>query len=463
MIPRALLFVALLPFSAVAQLQVFVFDGTNETAVGALVDVGAASPGDMVETRFRVRNIGPGPAVLQTLSLAGSGFTFSATPSLPYTIAPYTGSPASEAEFRVTFNPTDVAFYSAFLAVNTINVILQGAGTPAAVLKLDGSNIPLAAGAIIDFGAVASSQTKLLTFDLSNPGTSTVTVKALSVTGAGFKGPIGASAPISIPPGHTVSFQVAFQPVSGQASQASLAVDQRSFTLIGQGLNPPLPGATLVFGSSAGHSAQQNNVTIPLASASQVSGTGTLTMTFQSDVDNVKDDPAIQFLSGPLRQATVTISVGDTTAKFTGGQSDLMFQTGATAGTISFDLTLNGSPAGHATLTITRAAVNIGTATSVRRLGAVDVSVTAFDNTYSASELAFTFFDKAGATMQPGVIRVDASSDFRLYFGSTKAGGMFGMLATFPVTGDTSQIAAATVGITNSVGVTTTQHITIGN
>ena len=463
MIPRALLFVALLPLSAFAQLQLFVFDGANETPVGALVDVGSASPGDMVETRFRVRNIGPGPEVLQTLSLAGSGFTFSATPSLPYTISPYTGSPVSEAEFRVTFTPTDVAFYSTFLAVNTINVILHGAGSPAAVLKLDGSNIPLAAGGIIDFGSVISGQTKLLTFDLSNPGTSALTVKALSVTGAGFKGPIGASAPIPVPPGHTVSFQVAFQPVSGQASQATLTVDQRSFTLIGQGLNPPLPGATIVFGSSAGHSAQQNNVSIPLASASKVSGTGTLTMTFQSDIDNVKDDPAIQFLSGPLRQATVSISVGDTTAKFTGSQSDLMFQTGTTAGTISFDLTLNGSPAGHATLTMTRAAVNIGTATSVRRLGAVDVSVTAFDNTYSASELAFTFFDKSGATMQPGVIRVDASSDFRLYFGSTKAGGMFGMLATFPVTGDTSRIASVSVTITNSVNITTKDHIPIGN
>jgi len=159
----------------------------------------------------------------------------------------------------------------------------------------------------------------------------------------------------------------------------------------------------------------------------------------------------------------VSIAVGDTTAKFTGNQGDLMFQTGTTAGTISFDLTLNGSPAGHATLTISRAAVDIRSATSVRRLGELDVSVTAFDNTYSASGLAFTFFDKSGATMQPGVIRVDASSDFRLYFGSTKAGGMFGMLATFPVTGDTSKIASVTVAITNSIGITTKDHIAIGN
>ena len=262
--------------STASQIQVFLFDGTKETSVGAVVDVGGASPGDTVETRFRVRNIGTGPAILQTLSMAGTGFTISAAPSLPYTIAPYTGSPTSEAEFRVTFNPTDVASYSAFLLVNTINVILKGTGTPAAILTLEDSNIPLAANAIIDFGSVASGQTKLLTFNLSNPANSSVTVGALSVTGAGFKGPIGASAPISVAPGQEVSFQVAFQPVSGQASQGTLAVDQRSFVLTGQGLSPPLPGASIVFGASAGQSAQQNNVSIPLASASQVSGTGTL-------------------------------------------------------------------------------------------------------------------------------------------------------------------------------------------
>ena len=480
MIARVLLFAALLPLSALAQLQVFLFDGANETAVGAVVNVGTAGPGDSVETRFRVRNIGTGVAVLQTLSLAGTGFSFAAVPSLPYTIAPYDGSADSEAEFRVVFNPTDVASYSAFLVVNTINIILQGTGTPSAVLELAGSNIPLAAGAIIDFGPVASGQTKLLTFELSNPSSGAVSVNALSVTGSGFKGPIGAGAPISIAAGQTVSFQVAFSPTSGQASQGTLSVDQRTFVLTGQGLSPPLPAASIVFGSSFGQSLQQNNVSIPLAAASQVTGTGTLTMTFQSSVKGISDDPAIQFLSGPLRQATVSIAVGDTTAKFVGNQGDLAFQTGGTAGTITFILTLNGNatPAAQATLNIAPAPVSIQSATSIRLLGGivvngepagvnvageVDISIAAADNTYSASQLAFTFFDKNGNTMQPGVIRVDATSDFQLYFNSTTTGGAFGLLAKFTVTGDVTQIISTDVAITNSVGVTTTQHILIGN
>jgi hypothetical protein len=364
--------------------------------------------------------------------------------------------------------------------VNTINIILQGTGTPSAELTLAGSNIPLAAGAIIDFGPVASGQTKLLTFELSNPSGGAVSVNALSVSGTGFKGPIGASAPISLAAGQTVSFQVAFSPTSGQASQATLAVDQRTFVLTGQGLSPPLPAASIVFGSSVGQSVQQNNVSIPLASASQVTGTGTLTMTFQSSVKGISDDAAIQFLSGPLRQATLSIAVGDTTARFVGNQGDLAFQTGTTAGTITFILTLNGNatPTAQATLTITPAPVSIQSATSIRLLGGivvngepagvnvggeVDISIAAADNTYSASQLAFTFFDKNGNTMQPGVIRVDATSDFQLYFNDTTTGGAFGLLAKFAVTGDVTQIISTNVAITNSVGVTTTQQILIGN
>ncbi len=480
MIARLLLFAALAPLSLLAQLQVYSFDGTNETTVGSLFNVGAASPGDTIQSRFRVRNTGAGPATLTTLGLAGSGFSFSNVPTLPYIIAPYAGSAASEVEFDVAFNPTDVASYSAFLQVNTIQIILQGTGTQAAVLTLAGSNIPLAAGAIIDFGSLASGITKQLTFDLSNPGSAAVSVGTLSVTGIGFQGPIGASQPISVAPGQTVSFQVEFLPTSGRAFQGTLAVDQRTFVLTGQGLSPPLPAASIVFGSSVGQSVQQNNVSIPLASASQVSGTGTLTMTFQSSVPGVSDDPLIQFLSGPLRQATVTISPGDTTAMFDGGQSDLAFQTGATAGTITFTLTLTGNstPAAQATLTIGPAPVNIQSATSIRLLGGVivngepagvpvggevDISISASDNTYSASELAFTFFDQSGATIQPGTVQVDATADFQSYFAATATGGAFALLAKFQVTGDVTQIISTEIAITNSAGTTTTQRILIGN
>ncbi len=131
----------------------------------------------------------------------------------------------------------------------------------------------------------------------------------------------------------------AFTPQSDSAYQGTLTIDGRMFNLTGQGQDPPLPSASIVFASSVAASAQQNTITIPLRAASQVSGIGTLTMAFEPSVTGVTNDAAIQFLSGPLRKATVSIAIGDTSAMI-GGQPSISFQTGTTAGTITFTLTL---------------------------------------------------------------------------------------------------------------------------
>ena len=453
MIFRLLALASLASFSAFAQLQVFLFDGTTETPTGSLVNVGSGTPGDTIETRFHVRNVGVGPATLQTLSLAGQGFTISTAPSLPYIIAP-----GSQAEFRVDFAPTSVGNYGAFLAVNGINLNLEGSAVAAAVLTLAGSNTPLAAGAAVDFGSVLKGTSRSQGLLLMNTSTASLTVHTLAVSGAAFSGPVGLAAPVTLTPGQTAAFQVAFSPQSGQPARGTLTVDQRSFTLTGLGLDPPLPSASIALASTLGASGQQNTVSIPLAAASQVSGTGTLTMAFQSSVSTVNDDPAIQFLSGPKRAATVTVSPGDTVAKFN-GQPGLTFQTGTTAGTITFTLTLGTGTPQQASLTIAASAITLDTAGAVRRTNDLDVSLTGFDNTYSASQLTFTFFDKNSKPVAPGAIVVDATSNFRQYFASSTTGGAFAMLASFPVSGNVAEIASFSLQIANSAGVVSTKTI----
>jgi len=453
MTSRLVLLASLLPLSAFAQLQVFVYSGSTETAAMSLVNVGTAAPGDILETRFHVRNVGNGPATFQTLSLAGQGFSILNTPSLPYVIAP-----GSFAEFDINFSPSTVANYSAAVAVNNINFNLVGTGAASATLTIAGSSTPLTAGSPIDFGSALAGTSKTLRFALSNTSASGLAIQNITVAGAAFSGPQGVSAPITLAAGQSASFQITFSPQSGQAVQGTLSVDQRSFPLTGQGLNPPLPTASISFASTLGVSAQQNTVSIPLAAASQVSGTGTLTMAFHSTVAGVADDPAIQFLSGPKRTATVSISPGDTMAKF-GGQPSLAFQTGTTAGTITFTLTLgNGAPQ-QATLNITAAPVALDTASAVRRVNDLDVSVTGFDNTYSASQLTFTFFDKSSKPIAPGAIVVDATSSFHQYFTSSTTGSAFSLLASFPVNGDVTQITGLTLQVANSAGVVSTQTI----
>ncbi|HYL73459.1 MAG TPA: choice-of-anchor D domain-containing protein [Bryobacteraceae bacterium] len=429
--------------------------GSADAPVGAVADMGSATPGDSVETKFRVRNFGTAVVSITTLKIADATtpFKISAAPSLPIQIAA-----GSFADFRVSFSPPSIGTFNGLLLVNGITAALQGSGVPSATLTLAGGTTPLAAGATIDFGSAQRGASKPLALLLANPGKTSITVPLVSVTGTGFRGPIGVTAPVTLTAGQSVSFQIAFEPQSSQPLKGTLIVDQRSFVLTGLGLDPPLPGASIVFGSQTALSSQQNTISIPLASASAVSGSGTLTLEFHSSVPGVTDDAAIRFVTGAKRNATVNISAGDTIGKF-GTQSSIAFQTGTTAGTIVFTLTLPNSTQ-QASLIVTPAAISFDSATGVRRVNDLDVSLTGFDNTYSASQLAFTFYDKKGATMQPGVIRVDASSDFHLYFASSQVGGAFALLATFPVSGDATQVGSVDVQLANSVGVTKTQRIT---
>ena len=52
----------------------------------------------------------------------------------------------------------------------------------------------------------------------------------------------------------------------------------------------------------------------------------------------------------------------------------------------------------------------------------------------------------------PGSILVDAGASFTKFFSTSDIGGAFQMIAAFPVTGDTSQLASFEVGVTDLAG-----------
>lgn len=457
---RALILASLLPLSALAQLQLVEINGTTKTPVGTTVSIGSAAPGDTLRATFGLVNTGAGPATLQTLGISGQGFSLTDLPQLPYIIAP-----GFDVQFQVAFTPGTVGSYSAFLEINgnptTMTITLTGTAAATASLMLAGSQTPLAAGASINFGSVLVGSTQTQGFTLYNPGTSNLTVNAITVSGTGFSGPLGLTAPLQLTPGQMATFQVTFSPQSGQAAQGTLTVDQRTFNLTAQGLDPPLPSASIVFASPIGASAQQNSVSIVLASASQVPGSGTLTMQFQPSIAGVADDPAVQFVSGKPRTASFTISPGATQAQFS-GQPNISFQMGTTAGTITFTLQIPNVPEQQATLTVAPLPVQFDLESAVRSFNQITVGLEGFDNTYSSSQMAFTFHLLNGTILGSGAISVDAASYFQQYFASTPDGGMFALAANFPVNGDTSQIGSVDVQITNSVGVTTVQQITVG-
>lgn len=452
--------------NAPAGLQLFQYNGTTDTPVptGTPLNVGTASPGDTITTRFHIRNTSDGPVVLQNPALSGTGFAIASAPSFPYTLSPYAG-PASEPEIDVAFNPAVVGQYNATLAINTLSVTLQGTAAASAVVIVQGATSPLTAGTPVDFGSVDVGSTQSETFLLSNPSSASITVRSVSVSGTGFTLVPGQTLPAQINPGQSISFQISFAPQDGAPYQGTLSVDGRTFNLTGQGLAAVLPSASLVFGPGAVVSGQTNNISIPLGSASTRAGTGTLTMSFQPSVAGATEanDPAIQFFPVPTYEESVTIAQGATTAMI-GGQASMQFQTGTTAGTITFTLTIENNAPQTSTLTMPPAVITLDSVTAVRLPGEIDVALAGFDNTYSASQLAFTFYDLNSNPMPQGAISVDATSEFQPYFSSTQFGGMFQLLLRFPVTGNTAEIGFVTAGITNALGTTTTtQPVAIAN
>lgn len=436
---RQVLIAGVLALPAFAQLQLLQFDGTTETPLAQTFNVGSGAVGDSIETRFHVRNFGTGPVTVTNLSVSGTGFKFSAQPSLPYVVAQ-----GNFVEFKVLFAPDGLGAFNARLLVNTILVILNGTGIASAALSL--GQTALAAGATIDFGATEPGTSITQTLTLSNPSPASLTVASIVVTGANFTGPVGVSAPFVLPPNQSVSFTIAFKPTSAQTSTGTLAIGLRSFKLTGLGVNPPLPKATIQFNTDAGISARQARLSIQLASPSRVAGTGSLTMTFNPAIAGVTDDAAIQFLSGAKRNATVTVNAGESIARF-GTQTDYAFQTGTTAGTIVFTLKLpNDTP--QATFAIPSTTAFFDLAAATRRVNDLDVSLIGFDNTHSASQLAFTFYDTSGKVLRPGTITVDKTADFNRYFTTTQAGGAFQLLASFPVTCDV--LSLSLTGATNA-------------
>jgi hypothetical protein len=153
-----------------------------------------------------------------------------------------------------------------------------------------------------------------------------------------------------------------------------------------------------------------------------------------------------------------TVNQGDTAGQF-GSAGSAAFQTGTTAGTIVFTVTLGGFT-GTSSLTIPAAPANIDTTKAPYTAGGLDLEITGFDNTRTASNMSFTFLDATGATLNGGPITVNGTTDFQQFFPTSSDGGMFALHAFFPVTaGNPAKVDAVEIQITNSAGATPTSKV----
>lgn len=428
------------------------------------VSVSAAAPIAFTLTNESAGTITPNIS-LQTQKFASSAF------SLDTSAAPATLPAGASATFTVTFAPGQTGLTTATLVIGSNSYPLQGTGV--VLSEIDALQISYAdktgvrglpqAASPIDFGQIipGTAGSAILTFTVTNPATSfsAVTLPSVAVSGTGFTLSGAPSLPAAIQPGGSINFQVTFSAQSSGKYTGTLAIGSRSFSLAGLSVVSPLPSFSFQLSEQPLVSQRQVNLTIQFSSPSAVDAIGVLSMKFVPSVADVTDDPAVVFPVTNGRQLQVTVAGGSQNATYQ-GQSALTFQTGTTAGTITFTLTFPNTAPFSQSYTISPAAVQITSAKAVRQTPNLVVTVNGFDNTYSTGQMSFVFYDASGNLLTPNGITVDARSSFHQYFfTNNQAGGAFAMQASFPVSGDATKVGSVAVKMTNSAGDASTTQV----
>jgi hypothetical protein len=454
--PRALAWLLLAPCGLVGQLRLYLAGQPTERLVAATHDLGTFELGPAVHLPFRLRNAGALPARLGTLRVEGAAFSLGMSGPLPQSL-----EPGAALDFYVGFEPAAPGNYSAFLWLNSQSVLLRAVAVPAPVVSLEheGRRTVLAPNASVDFGRLERGSAAARRFWLENASRVPVET-AVTLSGSAFKLLAGIDSPVNLAPGQALAFDVLFEPLVAGPATGWLRINQRWFGLQGTGLSS-FPEIQLAFDPPEIASGRNLRLTVRLASPAQENCTGVAGLDFKSYLPDQADDPAIGFLtSGPSRWETIEVSQGDDTARF-GAERGVWVQTGTTIGRIGITVKLCGQEA-WVGLEPRPAPVVIDSLKASRVNGNLEVTITGFDNTRSASQLVFSFFDSDGRLVAPGRISLEAGAEFQRFYESSKQGGTFMLRAGFPVAGDASGIAAVEVEITNSAGVTRSERTPLG-
>src|ERR1019366_8688985 len=142
----------------------------------------------------------------------------------------------------------------------------------------------------------------------------------ISVQGADFALLAAPPSGQALQTGQGGEFTVLFTPHTNGLLQGSLTIGDRSYPLLGTGVDPPLPKPTVSIDLDQAASDPQPSLIVRFLAPAQTTGTGTATLAFASGG----------------RNATFAIAPGDV-------QAVLPFQTGTTAGVLTFTVQMGGA------------------------------------------------------------------------------------------------------------------------
>jgi hypothetical protein len=285
-------------------------------------------------------------------------------------------------------------------------------------------------------------------FQVANRAGTALPAVPVGVAGEGF-GPAGGFPARLLAPGESAIYEVTCAPAAAGALEGRLEVGERRIPLRAAAVEPPLPRPRILVTLAETRSARQGRVEVALEEASRTRAAGELRVAFEPAEPRLASDPAIAFASG-LRTAPFTVEEGDLRARFGSGRF-LDFQTGSTAGTLTFTVEAGGYRE-STSVVVPAAPPEFSSARALRTATSLEVSLTGLDNTRSVSQVSFTFFGKDGAALPAGPIVVDCAALFRQYFDTSALGGVFALRAVFPVSGPAGEIQSVEAGFAGPAG-----------
>ena len=432
--------------------------------------------GDTSSLIISVQNKGNATGTVNSVSISGQGFQFSGT--LP--VFPQTLKQGDTFTFSITFTPTVAGTAQGELVIGSdvFNLSGKGLGGKLAFSYISSAGtITLPPATAVVFPPIAVAQSEHVTFVVTNSGTQTATVSNIGIGES--KSPFSVSGlaplPLSLAPGQSSQFTVAFAPVTTGFSNGTLVLDTTNVSLIGSGTTPPpLPSYTIQGPSGNAAPLTQAPVTITLSSSYPLDLTGTLTLTTSGDFGT---DSTVQFATGG-RTVNFTIPANTTSADFASQGSQVLLQTGTVAETVTLTpafATAAGSvdvtPSSPATLQFTipsQAPVLLTLQTTGQTANSFTLVVTGYATTRALTSLNVTFTAAAGYNLSSAPVTVDLTQVAAAWFASSTSltfGGQFQITIPFtlqgpnPPSGKTLLDSLASVSATVANGVGTSNSL----
>jgi uncharacterized protein (TIGR03437 family) len=180
------------------------------------LDFGSVSTGQHKDLTLTASNTGNAALIVNSITSDNSRFSVTA-PALPFTLAA-----GAQQTIKVRFTPSAAGGQTGKLTISS-----NAANRPEADVSLAGSGVGTVdlsvAPATLDFGSVAVGQSASRTLTITNPGTATLSLPAITSSQPHFSVALPA-VPTNIAPGASANFTARFAPTSAGAHTATLLV-----------------------------------------------------------------------------------------------------------------------------------------------------------------------------------------------------------------------------------------------